>query len=166
MTEPLATTTYARIVSRETVRITLTLASLNDFPVKVADIRNSYTMATVTEKIWTVLGPKLCENAGRSSIVVQAHYGLKSAGAAFWNHLADCMHNLGFQPCPDNLDLWMKPIVMPENIFNFYTYVLIYVDDMMVVHHDADSVLRGIYNYFKLKPSFIGDPEIYLGAKF
>ena len=34
----------------------------------------------------------------------------------------------------------------------------------MVIHHDADSVLRQINKYFKLKPSSIGYPEIYLGA--
>ena len=35
----------------------------------------------------------------------------------------------------------------------------------MVIHHDADIVLRQIDKYFKLNPSSIGDPDIYLGAK-
>ena len=35
----------------------------------------------------------------------------------------------------------------------------------MVIHHDAESVLWRIDKYFKFKPSFIGDPDIYLGAK-
>ena len=40
MTYTLSTITYASVVSRETVRIALTLATLNDFPVKVSDIQN------------------------------------------------------------------------------------------------------------------------------
>ena len=75
------------------------------------------------------------------------------------------MHHLGFLPCPDDLDLWMKPTLRPEYGFKYYAYVLIYVDDVMVIHHDAESVLRIIDKYSKLKPSSIGDPEIYLGAK-
>ena len=92
--------------------------------------------------------------------MVWALYGLKSAGADFWNHLADCMHHLEILTCSVELDLWMKPMVRPEDGFD-----LIYADDVMVTHHDADSVLWLIYKYFKLKPSSIGNPDIYLGAK-
>ena len=35
----------------------------------------------------------------------------------------------------------------------------------MVIHHDAESVLQRMDKNFKLKPSLIGDPEIYLGAR-
>ena len=35
----------------------------------------------------------------------------------------------------------------------------------MVIHNDAESVLRKTDKYFNLKPSLIGDPDIYLGAK-
>ena len=78
---------YAIVVSRETVIIALTLAALNYFPVKVADIQNAYIMEPVTEKIWTVLGPEFGEYSGRKAIVVQSLYGLNIAGAPFWNHL-------------------------------------------------------------------------------
>ena len=68
-------------------------------------------------------------------------YGLKSPGSGFRNHLSDCIHHLGFLPCPADLDIWMKPMVRREYGFYYYVYVLIYVDDVMVIHHDADSVL-------------------------
>ena len=35
----------------------------------------------------------------------------------------------------------------------------------MVIHHDGVSVLRRIDNYFTLKPSLIGEPDIYLVSK-
>ena len=50
MTKALATITYASIVSRETVRIALMIATLNDLEVKSGNILNTYIQAPVTEK--------------------------------------------------------------------------------------------------------------------
>ncbi len=82
-TEAPATITYASVVSREAVRLALTIASLNDLEVKVGDVLNAYITAPVKEKVWTILGPGFGHDAGRSAIIVRALYGLKSAGAAF-----------------------------------------------------------------------------------
>ena len=120
----------------------------------------------MTEKIWTVLGQEFGEDYGRKTIVVRALYGLNSAGDAFRNHLADYMHYLVFLPYTSNLDLLMKPMVRLEYGFECYAYVLIYVGDAMVIHNDAEGVLWQINKYFKLKPSSIGNPDIYLEAKF
>ena len=51
----------------------------------------------------------------------------------------------------------MKPMLRSDDGFNYYAYALIYVENVMVIHNDADSVLRIIYNYFKLKPNSIVD---------
>ena len=108
---------------------------------KVADIQNSYITVPVTEKIWKFLGLDFGEDDGSKSVVVISLYGLKSVGSVFWNKLADCMHHLGFLTCPVNLDLWMKPMVRPKDILDYYAYVLIYVYDVMVIHDDAEGVL-------------------------
>jgi Reverse transcriptase (RNA-dependent DNA polymerase) len=83
MTETPASVTYASVVSRESVRIALTLAALNDLEVKTADIENAYLTAPVGEKIWCRLGPEFGADAGKKAIIVRALYGLKSAGASF-----------------------------------------------------------------------------------
>ena len=80
------------------MRIALALDDMNDLPVKVADIQNSYTTAPITDNIWTVLGQEFCEDAGRKAIVVRSLYGLNNLGATFRNQLAGCMHSLGFLP--------------------------------------------------------------------
>jgi hypothetical protein len=163
MTDALATTIIASVVSRETVRIALTLAGLNNLQVKVSDIENAYITAPCTEKIRTVLGPEF-GSAGKSAIVVRALYGLKSAGASLHNHLADCMTHIGFTPCLADPDLWMRPEVRPSDGVGYYAYVLLYVDDVLVVHHNATDVLLCLDKYFKMKPGSIGDPDVYLGA--
>ncbi len=77
------TITYASVVSRETVCLALTIASLDDLEVKVGDVLNAYITAPAKEKVWTILQPKFGHDIGRSAIIVHALHGLKSAGAAF-----------------------------------------------------------------------------------
>ena len=55
VTEPPSTITYASVVSRESVRIALTVAALNDLEVKAGDIQNAYLTAPNAEKTWTHL---------------------------------------------------------------------------------------------------------------
>ena len=70
MTEAPASVTYVSVVSKETVRIVLTLAALNDLEVKVGDILNAYITAPCSKNIWTELDPEFGEDAGKRVIVV------------------------------------------------------------------------------------------------
>ena len=69
-------------------------------------------------------------------------YRLKSAGASFRNHLADCMKHLGDQPCLADPDLWYRAEVQPDDGFKYYAYVLLYVDDCMAIGHNPLAVLN------------------------
>ncbi len=71
------------VVSRETVRLALTFASLNDLKVKVGDVLNANITPPVKEKVWTILRPEFGHDSGKCATIVCALYGLKSAGAAF-----------------------------------------------------------------------------------
>ena len=82
--------TYTSVVSRDTVRITLTIA-LNDLEVKVSDVENAFSTAPCEEKIWTTLGPEFGVNMGKQALISCALYGLKSAGGTFGRHITNCM---------------------------------------------------------------------------
>ena len=69
------------------------------------------------------------------------------------------MRSIGYTPCRGYNDLWMKLEIDPD-IEEYYSYILCYVDDVLVVHHDSRTTLMKIDNYFKLKPSSIGNPDI------
>jgi hypothetical protein len=56
MTEVLSVMTCASVVSRESVRIALTIAALNNLQVKASNIMNAYLTSPCEENIWTVLG--------------------------------------------------------------------------------------------------------------
>ena len=49
--------TYASVISRETIRILLTIAALNDLEVKMADIQNAFLTVPCSESIHMTLGP-------------------------------------------------------------------------------------------------------------
>ncbi len=83
LTKAPATITYASVVSRETVCLALTFASLNDLKAKVGNVLNAYITAPVKEKVWTILGPKFGLDSGKRAVIVCALYGFKNAGAAF-----------------------------------------------------------------------------------
>jgi hypothetical protein len=157
--------TYASVVWRDSVRIALTLAALNDLNVKMADIDNAYLTAPITEKILTVLVPEFGDDAGKWALIFRALYGLKSADATFRNHLAECMKNLGWEPCRADRDLWMRAEMRPNDGVRYWAYILIYVDDILCVHHDPGTPLAKLDEYFKMKEGSIQVPTFYLCAK-
>ena len=80
--------TYAGVVSRESVRIALTYAALNDVDLCAADIRNAYLQAPSSQKHYVICGAEFgLENVGKKALILRALYGGKSAGRDFRNHL-------------------------------------------------------------------------------
>ncbi len=72
---------------------------------------------------------------------------------------------MGYTSCKADPDLWYKVENRPDDNYRYYVYILCYVDDILVIHHDSMSVLNQIEKYLPLKPTSVGDPDIYLGAK-
>ena len=158
--------TYAGVVSRETVRIAFTYAALHGLNVLAADIQNAYLTAPTSEKFYIICGIEFgAENVGRKAIVKRALYGTKSAGRDFRNHLRDCMDHLGFVSCKADPDLWMRS-TKGSNGMEYYEYMLLYVDDTLCISEYPEECLKSLGKYFTLKPGSVGPPKIYLGAKF
>jgi hypothetical protein len=157
--------TYAGVVSRESVRIAFTYAALNDLDLFAADVRNAYLQAPSSQKDYIVCGPEFgLENVGKLALIQRALYGGKSAGKDFRNHLRSCMHHLNSESCPADPDVWMRPAMKADGS-TYYEYILLYTDDAIVVSENAEDILRNkLGKYFELKPSSIGPPKIYLGS--
>ena len=75
------------------------------------------------------------------------------------------MQTLGYESCKADADLWFKRMVRPDDGFEYYAYILLYVDDCLCIHHDAEDALRQLDKFFKMKAGSIGDPDLYLSAK-
>jgi hypothetical protein len=59
----------------------------------------------------------------------------------------------------------MKAETRPDDGVLYWAYILIYVDDILCVHHDPGSPLAKLDEYFKMKEGSIQVPTFYLGAK-
>src|SRR6056300_1551221 len=106
------------------------------------------------------------ENVGKTALIKRALYGGITAGRDYRNHLREFMsEHLGFESCKADPDLWMRPAKTP-NGEPYWEYVLLYVDDCLVISHKGEHVLREeIGKYFKLKEDSIGPPDLYLGGQ-
>ena len=92
------TSSYAGVVSQESICICLTRAGLHGIPVWAADIKNTYLSAPTSEKHYVRCGPEFrLENAGRYALITRAFYGEKAAGRDYWHYLRSVMQEkLGF----------------------------------------------------------------------
>lgn len=158
--------TYAGVVSRESVRIALTYAALNDIDVYAADIQNAYLQAPSSQKHYITCGLEFgLEHVGKKALIRRALYGGKTAGRDFRNHLRECMQHMGFTSCKSDPDVWMRAATKSDGS-TYWEYILLYVDDALCISETAESILRNeLGKYFTLKESSIGPPTLYLGGR-
>ena len=160
------TPSYAGVVSRDSIRIALVYAKLLGLGICGGDIRNAFLQAPSSEKHYIVCGPEFgLEYVGRCALIRRALYGGKVAGADFWHHLRSCMNHLGFTSSRADPDVWFRRAKRTTGE-EYYEYVLLYVDDVLVISERAEQVLRKeIGQQFVLKEESIGKPTQYLGGK-
>jgi hypothetical protein len=156
--------TYSTVVSRDTVRIGFLVAALNDLDILAGDIQNAFLEAPTKEKIFFYAGDEWKSDKDRVVVVVRALYGLKSSALQFRNHLADTLGNkLGFKSSLADPDLWYKPAV--DSAGNkYYSYILVYVDDLLIIDKAPKKFMSQIQESFTVKPDSIEEPKTYLGA--
>lgn len=88
--------------------------------------------------------------------------GLKSSGAAWHAQLSETLQSMNFKPTLRDPDVLYQEACKP-NGFDYYEYILVYVEDLLVISHQAYKVMETIKVAYRLKeePSI---PKTYLGA--
>ena len=60
------------------------------------------------------------------------------------------MEHLRFKSCKADPDVWMRKAVNPSDNSDYWEYVLLYVDDVLCISHDPQSVIKNeIGKYWK-----------------
>jgi Reverse transcriptase (RNA-dependent DNA polymerase) len=99
---------YSSVVSCDSVRLALMLATLNGLSVLSAEVQNAYLNAPTKEKCYCITGPEFGQDkVGRPVLIVQALYGLRSSGARWMDHLAETIRTMRFRACLADPDVWM-----------------------------------------------------------
>ena len=157
--------TYSTVVSRDSVRIMLMLAALNDLDVMGCDVQNAFLNAKNKEKHWIRAGPEFGHEQDKVFLVVRALYGLKSASAAFRSFMAEKLDNAGFKSTYADPDVWIRPAIKPCGE-EYYEYIMCYVDDLIAIALEPGKILADLKgNDIKYKNDEIKPPEMYLGAR-
>ena len=88
-------------------------------------------------------------------LVVRALYGLNSSGTAWRQMLAQTLRDLGYVSFKDDPDVWLKAKTKTYGI-EYYAYVLVYVDDLLHLHHDPDTFMNHLSEVYRLKNGSLG----------
>ena len=144
MTASPSSITYSSVVSRDSVRIALTIAALNGLSILGCDIQNAYLTVPCRENIWTMAAPKFGSESGKKMLVVRALYGLKFSGVAFRALLAEALYDLGHKSSMENTDVWLRPDIKEKYGFKYWEYVLCYVDNVLCISKNPMHTMKGI----------------------
>ena len=155
---------YSSVVSRDSVRIAFLIAALNGLDILAGDVQNAYLNAPTAEKCYTIAGPEFGKDKiGRPVLIVRALYGLRSSGARWRDHISSTLRDAGFKGCMADPDVWMKPNTKPDG-FKYWEYVLVYVDDVLVLSHNPQSIMDTLAMKYTLKAGSVRAPKEYLGS--
>ena len=96
-------------------------------------ILNAYAQLSVTENVWTILGPEFGKDAWRTAMIVGAMYEMKSVGTTLRSHLSKQCNIYAIRLIDPNL--WMSPEIYPDNMFkNFYYMTQIVYSSTYISH--------------------------------
>ena len=156
--------TYSSVVSRESVRIGFLIAALNDLEIMSGDISNAYLNAKTKEKVYFYAGPEFGDKEGKRVKIIKALYGLPGSGNAWRTALADVLRNhMGFTSSLADPDVWYKAETKSNGDL-YYSYILCYVDDVLLIHETPKKLMDMLEAKYPLKSDPIGKPMVYLGS--
>ena len=146
----------------DSVWIELAIAALNNLEVLACGIENAYLTVDCRERVWVVAGHDFGSKDGNNMLVRNSLYGLKSSGAVFRAFLVETLDAMGYRPIYAEPELWFRPAVKSDG-FEYYEYILCYVDDVLCISHNPRKSMKSIQEDFKLKDDNIEPPDISLG---
>jgi Reverse transcriptase (RNA-dependent DNA polymerase) len=136
------------------------LAELNKLELWATDIGNAYLEATASEKVCIIAGREFGDLKGHVLVINKALYGLRTSGKRWHEQLANCLRDLGFQPCVAEPDIWLRVN------HNIYKYIGVYVNDLAIVAKDPQSITDKLSNQYKFKLKGTGPMTFHLGCDY
>ncbi|KFD61173.1 hypothetical protein M514_26660 [Trichuris suis] len=155
--------TFAPVVRHETVQTLFAVAAIKGMHVRHIDVKTAYLNGDLDKEIFMELPPGF-KQQGTEGKVLQLHrslYGLKQSARA-WNQVATkALRKIGFRPNRADPCFFSR-----KESGNAVTYVLLYVDDLLVASVSPELTYRvgqQLHGYFEIKD--LGEVKQYLGIQ-
>jgi hypothetical protein len=136
---------YSGVVGTETVRLAFLVASLNNLKVCAADIGNAFLYGCCKEKLAIRAGIEFGPLQGQLLIIYKSLYGTKTGSAAFHEHLAEKLRQMGFKPSYADTDFWIQANG------DHYEYVGCYVDNVLAISRNPMAIITVLKDDYVLK---------------
>ena len=79
------------------------------------------------------------------------------------SHFATMLHDLGLLSSLADPDVWLQPATMTDG-FGYYEYILVYVDDLLVISHRAGQIHETFKTKYRYVLKDVGPSQHYLSA--
>jgi hypothetical protein len=144
------------MVSRDSICLAFLIADLNDLDIMACDVGIAYLNAACREKVWFVVGSEFGSWQPIIVKIVRALYGLKSSGAACWRAMFNStLLEMGFRSTVADPDVYLRANAKPCG-FKFYEFLLVYVNDVLIVSHSPKIHLERIKASYERHSNSIG----------
>ncbi|GAU43783.1 hypothetical protein TSUD_378080 [Trifolium subterraneum] len=155
------TETFSPVIKPVTIRIILTLVVTYKWSVQQIDINNAFLNGVLQEEVY-MTQPAGFEQSDKS-LVCKLHkslYGLKQAPRAWYEKLTQTLLQMGFTKSR------CDPSLLVHHQHGACTYVLVYVDDILITGSDSHLIKDLIHKLnakFALKQ--LGEVDYFLGIE-
>ncbi|CAJ2659174.1 unnamed protein product [Trifolium pratense] len=153
--------TFAPVAKLNTVRILLSVAANQDWPLLQFDVKNAFLHGEILEEIYMDTPPGMVDsNGSKVCKLKKALYGLKQSPRAWFGRFTKSMKTFGYKASNSDHTLFLKK---GEGKI---TALIIYVDDMIVTGNDQDeiaSLQKYLTSEFEMKQ--LGDLKYFLGIE-
>ncbi|KAJ9548564.1 hypothetical protein OSB04_021107 [Centaurea solstitialis] len=154
--------TFSPVIKPATLRLVLSLASSQNWPLRQLDINNVLLQGTLTESVYMSQPPGFVDPSFPHHVckLNKAIYGLRQASRAWYNELKSFLISDHFKPTISDPSLFVRhsntsPI-----------YILVYVDDIIFTGPNSSlvsSFITSLAHKFSLKD--LGNLSYFLGVE-
>ncbi|KAJ9552360.1 hypothetical protein OSB04_016405 [Centaurea solstitialis] len=133
------------VVKASTVRIVLSLAVLNNWPLRQLDVKNAFLHGHLNETVFMEQPPGFVDSQYPNHVcrLKKALYGLKQAPRAWFQRLSSFLTQLGFTCSRADTSLF----VFRRN--SCILYLLVYVDDIILTGNNNDFIAQFVSRLHK-----------------
>lgn len=153
---------FSPVVKSTTIRVVLSLAVTQKWPLRQLDVQNAFLHGHLTETVYLQKPPGFVDPAKPDHVCLlhKSLYGLKQAHRAWFHRLSTVLHSLGFHGSKTDPSLFIY------SHGGTLLYMLVYVDDIILTGNNSqaiDKVVKCLNQSFAVKD--MGSLSYFLGLE-